>query len=393
MRGLSKIVMGLTAAAAVAAGGAAQAQDVPEIISPIRVENDHNGVNLVSGRTQIQLPTLSAPGAPNLRFDRVQNAAPYVSGNQWGSAGEYPQSSYSVHTGTGGSESFRCLDFDCTSVTGTGSTFIPNSNIFRQAGSGARWNFNLKHVKTTTSNPVVLLYYASSVTYPNGEVITYSYDTAALPGDTFGRTFYRPIRMTSNLGYYITIAYQPGELGTMGWNSVSQAAMYRENGTTDILIGRLTYSGGTITDLGGRIFTCTGCANSLGSKVDTAAGSLQLPGEGSPTLQTAASTQSGMSSINPIVGSVTRDGVTWNYTYTNLRYDITSKGHWYDRLTVTGPNGYSQAYNMQVSDRRNVMTSMVDSINRTTAYEFDPAYRPTRMILPEGNEVRIGYDE
>src|SRR5687768_7152215 len=80
------------------------AQDVPEVISPLRVETDHNNVNIVSGQTQLPLPVLSVPAAPNLRFDRVQNAAPYVSGKQLGAAGDVVQSSYSVHTGTGTSE-------------------------------------------------------------------------------------------------------------------------------------------------------------------------------------------------------------------------------------------------------------------------------------------------
>lgn len=66
----------ILALAAAAIGTAAAAQDVPQVISPLRVESDHNGVNMASGRTQIGLPVLSVPAAPNLRFDRVQNAAP-----------------------------------------------------------------------------------------------------------------------------------------------------------------------------------------------------------------------------------------------------------------------------------------------------------------------------
>lgn len=45
----------------------ASAQDVPEIISPLRVQTDHNGVNIVDGKTRMVLPTLSVPAAPNLR--------------------------------------------------------------------------------------------------------------------------------------------------------------------------------------------------------------------------------------------------------------------------------------------------------------------------------------
>lgn len=383
-----RIIRSLLAVAMLVGAPAIRAQDeIPKAISPLRVETDHNGVNLVNGKTEMQPPVLSVPGASNLRFDRVQNAAPHFNGKQWGTAGEIVQSNFSVHTNTGMSESFRCPDFDCTSLTGTGSAFVPNANVYWRGGSGERYHFNLKHVKTTGTNPVTMLYYASTVSYPNGEVLTYSYDTATLPGDTFGRTFYRPTRVTSNLGFFITISYQPGALGTGPWGVPLEAAIYNSSAPTTPL-GRLTYSadGTTITDLGGRVYTCQSCANSLGTDIDRSSGLLQLPGEGSPTIQATAVPN------KDVVGSVTRDGVQWNYAYTNLRYDAESDGYWYDRLTVTGPNGYNMAYAMRQFDRRNVITTITDSIGRASTYDFDPAYRPTRATNPEGNEVTVVYD-
>ena len=41
-----------------------------QAVSPLRVETDNNGVNLVTGLTTIDVPVLSVPAAPNLRFDR-----------------------------------------------------------------------------------------------------------------------------------------------------------------------------------------------------------------------------------------------------------------------------------------------------------------------------------
>ncbi|MEA3030531.1 MAG: hypothetical protein QOG13_1856, partial [Sphingomonadales bacterium] len=58
------IVAAALIVAAAAAGSAAQAQDVPQVISPLRVESDRNGVNLVDGRIIIELPVLSVPAAP-----------------------------------------------------------------------------------------------------------------------------------------------------------------------------------------------------------------------------------------------------------------------------------------------------------------------------------------
>ena len=379
----------LLASAALSGATIAMAQEeVPSVISPLRIESDSNGVNLVSGKVEIQLPVLSVPGAPNLRFDRVQNAAPYVSGRQSGAGGEIVQSSYSVHTNTGSSESFQCRDFDCESVTGTGSSFIPNANVFMRGGSGETYVFDLQFVQTTATNLVTMQYYASSVSYPNGEVISYTYDTAALAGDPLRRTFYRPTTVSSSLGFFITIAYHPGAVGSAGWDAPAEAAIYNSSAPTTPL-GRLTYSadGTTITDLGGRIYTCQACRNSLGTSIETHTGSLRLPGEASPALQATSHPS------HAIVGSVTSDGVQWNYGYANLRYDSQTQSYWYDRITVTGPNGYNMAYDMRVSNRRNVMTRITDSLGRVATVEFDRAYRPTRIVYPEGNETAVVYDQ
>jgi len=55
--------------------------DPPATISPLRVESDRNGVNLVDGRTQIDLPTLSVPAVPHLTFSRLQDVTPYLIGS------------------------------------------------------------------------------------------------------------------------------------------------------------------------------------------------------------------------------------------------------------------------------------------------------------------------
>lgn len=364
-------------------------EEIPDVISPLRVESDPNAVNVVSGKMQMQPPVLSVPAAPNLRFDRVQNAAPYIRGKQWGAPGEYAQANYSVHTAAGVSESFRCPDFDCTSLTGTGSVLVvaPNGGAhYSRGGSGEHYQFNLKHVRTTAS-PVTMMYYASSVTYPNGERIAYTYETAG-GGAPFYSTFYRPTRVTSSLGYFITISYQPGALGEGPWNRPLEAAIYSSAAPTTPL-GRLTYSGDgtTITDIGGRIYTCQSCANSLGTDIERSSGSLQLPGESHPAVQATS-----VPNVD-VVGSVTRDGVLWNYSHVNLRYDGEARGYLYDRLTVTGPNGYNVAYAMRVEDHRNVLTHITDSIGRVTSYGYDFAYRPTRIVYPEGNEVSVLYDD
>jgi RHS repeat-associated protein len=364
--------------------GARAQQEVPEVISPLRVETDHNGVNIISGKTQLPVPVLSVPAAPNLRFDYVQNAAPYMNGTQ--SVG---QSSFSVHTITGTSESFKCPD-GCTSVTGTGSVFIPNLNTYSRAGSGERYRFNLQHVKTTGTNPVTMRYYASSVTYPNGEFITFEYDEYEPIGDPFQRKFYRPNRVTSNLGYFISITYHSGDFASDGWDSVAQATLYKSPATP---LGRLEYSadGSTITQYGtndpsGRVYTCQGCENELAAGLERLFGSLELPGETSPTFDADKDPD------YPLVGSVTRDGVLWEYEYETPLFDGTAKAYLYGSVTVTGPNGYHTLYDIETKDHRNVITRITDSIGRATEVDFDDAYRLREIIYPEGNKVSVIYD-
>jgi YD repeat-containing protein len=369
--------------ATTAAGTSLHAQDAPEVISPLRAETDLNGVNVVDGKVSLALPVLSVPGAPHLRFERVQNLAPYVSGNLYQSSSETSTAAYSVHTGTGNSESFTCADYDCKSVTGTGSELIGTGPFFfRQADTGALYDYASQHYKSGTSI-VAAIYYATSASYPNGETLTYTYQT----GSYVGRAMHRPTRVTSNLGFFITIDYQSDTVGTVAWSEVREAAIYSAAAPTTPL-GRLTYgTNGTITDLGGRVFQCQGCENAVSGSIEVSGGSMQLPGEGAAAKQITS--RSGAS----VIETITRDGVQWNYAYTNFRVASRGPGYWYDRLTVTGPNGYNVAYNMYVANLRNVVTSMTDSLGQTTDYDFDANFRVTRIVYPEGNEVSVGYDD
>jgi RHS repeat-associated protein len=386
--------------AAATAGHAARAQDVPNVISPLRIEADHNNVNLIDGKTTIEVPVLSVPAAPNLRFDRVQNASPYVSGTVVGGGveGGYSQRSFSVHTGTGSSESFNCMEADCTGITGTGSTFHPvggtgqqGNNFYVEAGSGARYNFAYRLAPPSTAPIQHPLYYLYGVNYPNGETITYVYDTAALGSATYRRAAY----IYSNLGYYISISYHSNDFNDDGWFKLAVAAIY-SNASPSTPIRWLTYSadGTTITDHGSRAFTdpggrlyhCTGCANVLGNDLEVSTGSTQLPDETPQALQVAP-----VAGRN-VVGSVTRDGVQWTYSYLNLRDSPIPFAYLFDRVTVNGPNGYHQVYEMAQTQRRNVITRVTDSINRPTSYLFDDAYRAYQVIYPEGNQVNVSYD-
>jgi RHS repeat-associated protein len=392
-----RLARALLAIAAIGGGTAAVAQtppqDLPRVVSELRVESDHNGVNLVSGRTQVELPVLSVPAAPNLRFDRIQNAAPYILGRVSGQAGEIPVGNWSIHT-PGATESFVCYDWmDCGSVTGTGSYFRGPASTngaggtYRQAGTGAVWTF--AYGSAFGPGPVRQSY-ASNVNYPDGERITYSYHSQT----NLGQIIYRPTRIESNLGYFITITYSTDDLDSPSWGGPTEVAIYKA-GTPPTLLGRLTYGGSgansTVTDVAGRTYSCTGCRNSLGSDVAVWSGSSQLPGDSAPNRVVVERP------TLPFVGSVTQDGVQYSYDFTfngaAPYLHMQSNTYWFTRLAVTGPSGFNQVYDFVQSGQRNVLTSTLDSLGRTTTYLFDTAYRPTQIVYPEGNRVNVVYDE
>jgi RHS repeat-associated protein len=385
---LARLALALAAIAGL--GDAAWAQDVPNTISPIQVQSDGNGVNLTDGRIAMDMPALTVPGAPNLRYDRVQNAAPYIRGNILVPPGnDTDHRFYAVHTGGGTSDSFECwLDSQCTNLSGSGSTFNWRTRTYREAGSGTAWQFGLLQ----TSTPTQVYYYGTSVTYPNGEVIIYTYQNLGA---------YRPVAITSSLGYTIALSYQGDDYGgdPAAWASVAQATLYASAAPT-VPLGRLTYSGATIVDHGnraptdpaGRTYTCSSCGNGMGGETEVNAGSSQLPGEASASF-TVAST-AGQSGTYPIQ-TVTRDGVAWTYSYTGLAYQFRTYGYTYTHLTVTGPNGYHNVYDFgatgKIDERHNVLSGATDSLGRSTAYVFDET-RPISAVLPEGNRIDLAYD-
>ena len=232
----------------------ARAQEgLPTTISPLRVERDPNGVNIATGKGILSLPVLAVPGAPNLRFARLQNSAPYAVVREWGAI-DYAQSSVSVHTVDGVSGSFRCESVGCRSVPGNGSVFDfgPGFAVWRymRGGSGEVYHFTSKANEWGEGASTSLLYFATRIDYPDGEIITFDYETTICPGDPSGSScfgyrgpvyrtdqpmmggplYHRPARISSNRGYHISISYQansPTDLRR--WSAPLQASIFSDS--------------------------------------------------------------------------------------------------------------------------------------------------------------------
>lgn len=361
--------------------------DLPTVISPLKVESDPNGVNLADGKIGLSMPVLSIPADPHLAFDRIQNAAPYFSGRVH--TGSPPTAEYSIHYSGESSESFTCSDNDCVSVTRTGSTFGGNLKNYRRAPSGEVYKLNVQFADVAGANGTVKIYYASEIRYPDGAVLTFTYDThTELP-----YSYRRPTRIDSNLGYYITISYLSSDFDSPDWGSPAVVGLYSVSDTVNPL-AQFTYSGDSITDLLGRVYHCTGCGNALGSPTEGSAASHALPGEAGAAQQVTA--LAGTPGVGGVVGNVSVDGVSYSYAYNNLTYVTGWQFYTYDRVTVSGPNGYLKTYTVSPATTFvpiNLVTASKDELNRTTTIGYDSAFRPISMTMPEGNSVSIGYDD
>lgn len=363
--------------------GMAQAQTEPKVITPLEIESDANGVNLISGLAQIDLPRMAVPAAPRLTFTRLQDISPYVTGSIPGGNPDTATSYFSVHTGGSTSESFRCRNDKCVSINGTGS--VLGEGVFTQAKTGAIYNFDAIAFDTTfSSGSRSYLKYASSIRYPDGEVITIKYQTFTVGG----RGYLRPLTATSNVGYEISVSYHTSTY-TAGWTSPKVVSLYKTDNPTKV-IQQFSYdvNSQAITDTIGRAYTCVGCSNGLSDDVETWQGSLTLPGE-----QSAARTLNKLSNAT-LVGSVVTDGRATTYSYSNLQTTSVGSGYIYDSLTVVGPDALKDVYQTtSFSTGRNFIKSWTDRSSNTYTYGYDAKRRLTSITYPEQNIVSIIYDD
>lgn len=361
--------------------GAVQAQsvDAPAVVTPPLSATDPNGLNLTTGaRRGLDLPALSIPAAPHLRFQRINDFAPYVvaqphnNENPTENRPEVPDY-YSVQAGGSVSESFRCIrEADlCKSITGTGSTIGPGGGVFYQGKTYAKYTFG----KLAFSYPDKTVKVATSISYPDGEVITISYADA-----------WRPNLVRSSLGYYLSIVYKDSSTG-----SAASVGLYSEaNPSTPLR--QFIYGNGTITDTGGRVYHCTDCGNVVSAPEEANNDTLTLPGEASASISVSGG------GVNGLVSSVTNDGVAWNYTYANVSFQYSSGLYWYDSVTATGPNNYHVVYGVTQTQGgfgagRNIVTSSTDSLGRKTSFAYDDQFRVVNVVSPGGGQVVVSYDD
>lgn len=388
--------------------GSSASANEPSIAPPSH-EPEINAVNVTTGKRRFEVPSLSVPAAPRLKFDTVQDSLPSLTITISGEADTFT-SSISVQAGGAISESFSCVGAGPCYNHATGSRFDTVNftgafMLMNQGVTGARYHFN--HIMSdnyTWNAPTAVrqvILHPWKIEYPDGETITFTYET----GPYIEWTLHRIAKMTSNIGYSINISYQSNTLSpnlnaNRGWLMPAQATLVKDDNPSTPL-AQLTYQprgldGLTITDLAGRTFECDNCEVRQGAPIETGSGASILPTEMTPAISVTGIPVPGSAGSGDIVSSVQKDGVSWSYSYENLQaipwYESAPVRYSYSALNVAGPNGYSSRYNLIYSlEKGNQIISRVDAIGRVTSFDYDIYGRLYRVTSQEGNAVEVTY--
>ena len=380
-------------------------------LKPLQITEDINSVDLLSGLYYPKLPVLSIPAAPRLSFETLQQFDSKIIGSLHKSAGVNPPmmertETFSLTFGGKTSESFSCINADCIPADNTGSRLrgqIRSSTsqfIYTQGKTGIRVLYSLpSSFFDYSSNPNSSIaytgtWYASEVYYPDGEVISISYDTA-FAGLA---TWYRPVNVSTNLGYSLSLTYQDGAIESMGWSSVKTATLFRTD-TPAVALAKFTYTRGTpntVTDLTGRTWSYTGFSNALGAQDGTRNYSLKLPSDSAASVAVSAATLDyAGTSHNNFVTQVVRQDQTFNYAYTAVSGSGYNPRKQFNKIVITGPLGYKRTIGLQVFGApypRQLITSDTDSFGNVTNYTYSGTVLES-ITFPEGNKEIYQYDE
>lgn len=371
------------AIASLACAPAVQAQT----IKPLTVEQDPNGVDLLSGKIKTQLPVLSIPAAPRLRLENLSELQPVLTGQL---IARTDKSTYDINPGGSTSKHFDCEEI-CREKKKDGAYLQPvpqqGTFWFYEGGTGRLIYFDQQNgPQRVPVNGDGFSYYPSYIQYPDGEYLSFSYDTRTT---STGQVWRRPRQIASSVGYTMVLTYQSNDGASLSWSVLSQAKIVAAASPATAL-AQLTYSGNIITDLLNRQFTCVNCANSLASSASTTAMTIKLPGESVNTLVAQADSRTyGSVTHQNWVTTVTTDGVAWNYAYVPGVVPQTKIA----KVTITAPLSFSRTVNIANSYYGpSTITSTTDSFGKTTSYEYDNDLRVTKIVYPEGNAAQLTYE-
>jgi len=413
--------------------GSINAQEEPEYLTPPSVAQDINSVDLLSGRYEPEVPELSIPAAPRLAFRHLQQFVVRIEGTKYntllqtppenpdGSPPDEPTVSipspiYDITYKSNTSERIKCVDAECAPEENYGSFLIgdfsgPASNYtYRQGQTGAGYHYssleffqefppqNEIHQKGS--------WWVDEINYPDGEGLTFHYDTANGSTAEYTRYPHRPSKVISNTGYEIHFTYV-SEIWTdssVEWYQLKTAAIYKTSslggsvkGAAPLVKFVYTIDNGetTVTDLAGRQWKYSGYTNMpslLPAASTTQNFKLRLPQDTSDMVSTTRYVGTAEAGL---VEEVTRRGLTYEYNYDGIENLGSTKI--FDTLVITGPQDYERTLTygtfgpQQGLNRQPFVESDTNSLGETTSYTYEQR-RIKTITYPEGNKVTYGYD-
>lgn len=443
----------------------AQDSTLPQGFDPPVIAPDHNGVDLMSGHIIFPSPRLQIAAVPRLSFSNINKLNIFLKATK-NIIQEGPiTASLHYNKGEGESESFLCNSDDATTDSNAIPCFSeaplpsyakgPGGKTFYEAKTGRRISFGALYDMiptgaqcwngvcsyTALSQSSASIWYASSISYPDGEILNITYDTqnitTAFPatgpngGAPTGNVVAflpRPSKITSNRGFELDITYQSNNLNvnsateSLLWFTPSKISIYAIGDYTKPLAsiavsaadGNLIQS---VTDMSGNVWT--GSFGQIWGQSTTKWSGQITPPSGSAQSISASSSACGSSLIgygasaymasSQLVTSVSKGGDVWTYSYSNgvslsqCGQSNTPLANASRSVTINGPNGYSRVVYINQPDRQKPpsITQDVDSLGRSTTYVYSPLTGPngesygqvmTEIHFPEGNNEVFSYD-
>ncbi len=361
---------------------------------PIRSVVNNQHVDLADGTYSYatQEVSIGQPGAGGLAYGRS-----YVGGAlgwfAWTDAAVYV-SSFSATVAIGGSaDSFTRSGLLFTSATGDGATLIHGSAWTYTNSAGVAYSFSTTYVRGTppcqngsSGNCVAQL---QSITYPNGEIDTYNYETETNPsgGPCTVSGCSRLLSITNNLGYQLKLTYASNTLSVLSdlqpwWtvvsvmginNAIDYCAPTAETcsgftQTWPVATYAVSGSTQTVTDTLGRVTTYT---------FDSTPRLVSIARPSGATTTISYNTSGEVSATSNGIG-------TWTYAYSlNTMTNV---------LTVTSTDPNSNARVVAINATTSLMNTDTDALSNVTSYTYDSFGRVTQTSLPEGNEIQLAYD-
>lgn len=364
---------------------------------PSRSALDQNGVNITIGQAIVSTPTISIGATNSSRLDFNQ----FYSGKSW-------TNPYSIYLSTsssganvtlgGGGDTFTLSGSSYVAANGNGATLVAVSGGYLYTMSdGTTINFSSSLIGGSAA------YYgggtvqaiATSMTRPNGEILTFTYKqqamTGAIPGGGSGPMNYVRLQsVNSNLGLQIKLSYSLSFMSASTdaptWMQLSNArALNNSADYCDPTSDSCTFSQSwpkldfsyassgsntimSVTDSMGAITAIT--TDSSGRPIG-----FRKPNDTSDT--TTISYDS-----NGIISNMSRNGISYQYSMQpayNLVY-----------MSLTGPSG--TIYSVTSNSVTGQVTSTADALGNTTNYGNDGYGRVTSVTYPTGNSTQYVYD-